>query len=77
MVADNNGWDEYKKLILKEIKDLSDKTSRLEKRMDTQMELISTIREDIAGLKVKSGIWGFIGGGIPSLVAVITILLYT
>lgn len=34
-----------------------------------------TIREDIAGLKIKSGIWGVIGGCIPTIVALLLIVL--
>jgi hypothetical protein len=36
---------------------------------------ITKVREDIAGLKVKSGIWGLIGGAIPVIATVLIYLL--
>jgi len=42
-------------------------------QFDKVNDLITNARLDIAGLKVKSGIWGLIGGSIPVL---ITIVLY-
>jgi len=45
----------------------------IQEQFDKVNELITNARLDIAGLKVKSGIWGLIGGSIPVL---ITIVLY-
>ncbi len=60
-VSDNN-WNEWKNLVLNELKTLNT-------RMDTTAKEIVTIREAIAGLKIKSGIWGAIAGTIPVLIA--------
>ena len=53
-----NGWIEYKKLILSDLKELNDDYKGLRGE-------IAALREDVAGLKVKSGIWGAIAGVIP------------
>lgn len=37
---------------------------------DKLNERITKVRIDIAGLKVKSGIWGLIGGAIPILITI-------
>ncbi len=34
-----------------------------------------TIREDIAGLKIKSGVWGVIGGCIPIVIVLMMMVV--
>jgi len=53
-----NGWTEYRRLVLKELEDLNT-------AVDSVRAEQTKIREEIATLKVKSGIWGLIGGAIP------------
>lgn len=61
-----NGWAEWGKFVLKELERLND-------CYDDQMKLIQALQVDIAMLKVKSGIWGFAAGFIPS----VSVLIYT
>ena len=63
-----NGWEENRKWIKKELDRHGD---TLEKIADK----IGEIKEDIAGLKVKAGIWGVIGGSIPVIIAILFILI--
>lgn len=51
-------WQDWAEHVLAELERLSSKQD------DIQQELTS-IREAIAELKVKAGIWGLIGGAIP------------
>lgn len=56
-----NGWSKWENHVLKEIK-------RLETAHLATLAQVSKVREDIAGLKVKSGVWGIIGGTIPIVI---------
>ena len=58
----DNGWNVHQKLVLTEISDL--KKGQEELKLACQ-EKLTQILIDIAALKVKSGIWGLIGGLIP------------
>lgn len=40
----------------------------IQEKLDSLDEKLTLVRVDIAGLKVKSSIWGIIGGSIPILV---------
>ena len=46
------------------------KLDTLEKKVEGLDEKITLCRIDIAGLKVKSGIWGAIAGMIPAAIGV-------
>ena len=60
-----NGWGEWGKHVLKEIERLDD--------CDTERhKAIQNNQVEIAMLKVKSGVWGFLAGLIP----VIGLLIY-
>ena len=68
----NNGWDEYRKLVLLELKQLNEGIKDIHKKIDLiQIKEITKIREDVAGLKVKAGIWGATAGLIPVAIMVI------
>jgi len=58
----SNGWEKWGTHVLEEMKRLNINYERINKQ-------ITIIREDIAALKVKSGVWGTIGG-------VITVAIY-
>jgi len=60
-----NGWNEWSKFVLKELE-------RLNSCYDKLDEKASEIQTEIAMLKVKSGIWGAIGG-IASIAIVLLI----
>lgn len=90
-VDDKNGdWDEYRRLVMHELGRLEERiaedfvthTRNDERMMDelngTLMSLsksISSLREDVAAIKVKSGVWGLIGGAIPATVTLILLYL--
>jgi hypothetical protein len=54
--------------IVSSLKEIKGDVKALENR---QMK----IREDIAGLKVQSGVWGAIGGCVPMVVALLLFVL--
>ncbi len=60
-----NGWDEYKQLILSELRDSKDFRKEIR-------EVLANLREDVGGLKVKAaitgGVAGLIGTGLISAV---------
>ena len=60
---DNNGWDEWKNVVLRELKDI--RTEQKETRSD-----VVNVRLDISRLQIKSGVWGAIGGAIPVVVLI-------
>jgi hypothetical protein len=43
----------------------------LDSRFNEMSRLLTQARIDIATLKVKSGIWGIIGGSIPTLIVLL------
>ena len=72
---DGNGWDEYRKLVLAELRRI-DEGFQHERRNRTMTEKvtwerIARLEVAIAALKIKAGIWGLAGGLIPALTAII------
>lgn len=67
-------WSEYQKLVLHELESNSREIERLRTEFKDEFKLvredIQTIQVQIAFLKVKSGVWGLIGGAIPVVVAI-------
>ena len=57
-MADNNGFEEYKKLIMSNIADFKEELKEMN-------ESLTEIKIEIGMLKVKSGIWGLIGACVP------------
>lgn len=55
-----NGWSEYQKLVLSELKRLSVNQEEIYRTLDK-------MREHVAELRVKSGLWGTIGGGLVAV----------
>jgi len=47
----------------------------IQEQFDKVNELVTNARLDIAGLKVKAGIWGLIGGLVPVVVIICLRLL--
>lgn len=60
---EDNGWEQWKLYIVKELERINDQYKCLEAKIDK-------ILQDVAMLNVKSGIWGAIGGMIPMLVII-------
>lgn len=67
-MAQDNGWNEWSKHVLAELE-------RLNGCYDTISDSVNKIHVEIAMLKVKSGIWGAIGGFIPVCILLIFYLL--
>jgi len=58
MPPDDEGKEYY---VLSELKRLNDCYNRLDEKLDR-------VCIDIAGLKVKAGMWGLVGGAIPIII---------
>ncbi len=54
-----DGWQEWSKFVLKELKRLGDAYENLTDKVN---EELTELKTEVAMLKVKSGIWGLIGG---------------
>jgi len=65
-----NGWKEWSKFVLKELERLNECYETLDQKMDK-------LSKEVAMLKVKSGVWGLIGGAIPVAVALAIWILRT
>ena len=57
----NGDWKEWSKFVLKEL-------ARLNDCYDKLAETYVKISTEVAMLKVKSGMWGLIGGAIPVII---------
>jgi len=70
--ADTNGWGKYSKLVLHELQRLNQCREKDLKEhqefKDCVKRSFEGIRIDLAVLKVKAGVWGFIGAAIPILI---------
>ena len=64
LMAEDNGWSKYEKMVIDKLDDHDDKFNGIEDKL-TQIQV------DIATLKVKAGIWGGIGGLIPAVIAIV------
>ncbi len=62
-MTDDNGFREYKRLILDKIEGLDDSYGELHTKLDR-------ISEDVAALKARAGVWGGIAGLIGSALLV-------
>ncbi len=67
-IEPGNGWSRWENHVLAELRRLNDWLAGVDRKLDR-------VGEDISGLKVKSGIWGLIGGLIPAISALLYILL--
>ncbi len=64
LMAENNGWSKYEKMVIDKLDDHDDKFNGIEDKL-TQIQI------DIATLKVKAGVWGGVGGMIPAVIAIV------
>ena len=58
-------------LILYRLDEIKAAVDKVSTRQDAQGEQIMALRESVAGLRVKAGVWGLIAGAFPSLGAVL------
>ena len=61
---EQNDWSKYEQLVLSELKRISRDVTDIYSHVDK-------LREEVAALKVKSGVWGLLGGTIPVIIAVV------
>lgn len=81
-----SGWNEWSRHVLAELHRLNDQHSSIEDQIeslkknfsdkvdsikDNLHQEIQTLHIEIATLKVKSGVWGLMGGLIPVLLMVL------
>ena len=80
-MGDKESWDQEKSLVLHEIKRLSEAVENLELRIATRehghQEEHTRIREQLAVMKVRTGIIGSLSGAIATGIIIIGILLGT
>lgn len=78
MPADN-GWDNYKLLVVDTLKRLEqaaqDHDRRDDERFEKLHETLEGIRSDISSLKFRSGVWGALAGMIPALAVLLVLYL--
>ena len=74
-----NGWTEWSKHVLKKLEELEKHDKDTQDAIDLFKneinKILTEIKVEVAMLKVKSGIWGLIGGLIPVAIAIVYILL--
>jgi hypothetical protein len=70
-------WAEWRTHVLEELKRLSAGIDGVKGRIDEMNSIeIGSLKAQIAVLQVKSGVWGFLAGAVPSAVAVVYMLLH-
>lgn len=82
----SNGWREYQKLVLSELRRLDENVEKLSDKLDqairhernnrhtaenATMTEVRRIALEVHALKVKAGIWGLIGGLLPVMAAML------
>lgn len=67
-MANGNDWSEYQKLVMTELK-------RLTKECKQLADALAKMHVEIAVIKVRAGFFGALAGSVPSLVAVLVMLL--
>jgi len=72
MDEEHNGWDEWQRHVLSELKRLN---GCWEQQTEKTTQLLVGITELKAQFKIKSGIWGALGGMVPILVAFVIFLI--
>ncbi len=78
-MAPGNGWEEWSKFVLKELKRLSNASESFPKAMQKLTEKVNEelteLKTEVAMLKVKSGVYGLVGGAILLLAFYISKLI--
>lgn len=73
---DGNGWPTYQKLVLAKLEGLEVGQTTNERRLEQVSVQLQRLEVEVAGLKVKAGVWGALAGTIPALVAAFGLLLH-
>ena len=64
LMAENNGWSQYQKLVVDKLDDHDGKFTSIEDKL-------IKIQVDIVTLKVKAGVWGGIAGLVPVVLGLV------
>ena len=67
-MANGDGWEKWQEHVLAELKRLNENYETIDCKVDK-------VCVDIAGLKVKSGIWGAVAGAIPASIIAFYLLI--
>ena len=72
-MSEGNGWDEYRKLVMRELERLTSEIRQSRTHHEQGLQglydrLIET-EKHVATLQVKCGIFGLLGGLIPTVAA--------
>jgi hypothetical protein len=59
----DDSWGEYRRLVLSELE-------RVDRSIRALHADVTTIKSEVTALKIKSGVWGLLGGLIPVVVAI-------
>jgi hypothetical protein len=57
-------WSEYQRLVLSEL-------AELKKGQDGMRQEVAHLRETMAELRVKSGVWGALAGAVPAAILLV------
>ena len=63
-MVEQNGWNQYQKLVMDKLTEHDEKFSSIE-------EKLIKLQVDLATLKVKAGVWGGVAGLIPVVIAIV------
>lgn len=77
MPEEQGGWGEYRMLILQELKQLHEEVKDVKSSLTALSFELSAVKAQIAVLQVKSGVWGFFAGAVPSAAAVVYAIFKT
>ena len=84
---EQNNWEKWCRRVLVGLKRLSSAIEAVDEKIDLKIDnldnkindlkdnIITPIKVEIAMLKVKSGVWGLIGGAIPVILMFLSELL--
>lgn len=81
-----NGWREYQKLVLSELRRLDENVEKMNERVERAIKHergnrqmidkathddIRALQLEVHGLKIKAGVWGLLGGLLPVVAALL------
>lgn len=65
---ENNGWHEYKLLVIDRLDTLKDGLEQL-------TNTVNRIDKQVTAIKIKSGLWGAIAGSVPTLIGMLIYMI--
>ena len=72
MPTDDNGWPEWKKLVLESMKDCKVQGERTNRELT---ELRIAFEGFTQSMRVKAGVWGALAGLLPALAVLLVLVL--